>query len=112
MRFLHTVSVQRESRTVATAATTFSGYAQVFASVPCLIEPMGHVRQATILGDMSQSRFHFTWGTEALQDGDLVDWNGAKYILHLGSDDRYRGAASNIEAYQTGYIELALTYRD
>ncbi len=111
-RFIHTVSVQRESRSVSAAATSFSGYTTVHASVACLIEPMGTVRQATILGDLAQSRFHFTWGTEALREGDLIDWNGTKYILHLGSDDRYRGSASNVMAYQTGWIELAMTYRD
>lgn len=112
MRLLHTVSVSREARSITSAATTFTGYTTAIASLRCLIEPMGTVRQATILGDLAQSRFHFTWGTEALQEGDLIDWSGTKYILHLGSDDRYRGSASNVMAYQTGWIELAMTYRD
>lgn len=108
---IHTASVKRESRTQATYESSFTAYATFAATVRCLVEPMGTYRQATILGNIAQGRFHFTWGSEALLDGDQITWNGKIYRLSLGSNDQFRTVGSRMIGYQTGTIEEEITYR-
>lgn len=102
--FIHTAQVLRESVSVASGVETFGGYAQVLASVPCLVEPMQSYRQLTVLGMVSGRVFCISWGTESLREGDRVVWSGRTFTLKLTADDRYRGAATSMPAYQTGVL--------
>lgn len=110
-RLIHTVGVQRESRTVENTATVFNGYAEVIASLRCLIEPMGAARQATIFGNICQGRFHISWAGEELKDGDLVTWQERVYRFQPDRDDRYRSGGTRVFAFQTGMLEEQVNYR-
>lgn len=100
-----TVEVQRESRSTASHTQSFAGYTQVFAAVSCLIEPMGAWRKESIFGNLSGLKYHFTWGTEAILEGDRILYGGKTYVLQVNLDDQYRGENTTIPAYQSGFIE-------
>lgn len=110
-RLIHTASVQRESRTIEDTANVFNGYAEVIAVLKCLIEPMGAARQATIFGNFCQGRFHISWASEELKDGDLLTWQGRVYRFQPDRDDRYRSGDTRIFAFQTGMLEEQINYR-
>lgn len=110
-RLIHTASVQRESRTIEDTANVFNGYAQVIATLRCLVEPMGAARQAIIFGNITQGKFHISWGTETLLDGDLVTWQGRVYRFQPDRDDRYRSGGTRVFAFQTGMLEEQINYR-
>lgn len=111
--FPHTAAVARESRSVASQATAFAGLSTVYATLSCLVEPMGAWRQQTMLGEFAGLTWHFTWGSEVLYDGDRVTWDGKVYVLRLHANDQFRGTTNtSIPGYQTGFIEEEIRPRD
>lgn len=78
-----TVSVSRitlsvsETLQIAKPAPTV-----VKASMGCLIEPLAGSAKDTVLGRIPDAKYRLTcrWN-EDIEDGDLVTWNSARYIV-------------------------------
>lgn len=121
--FPHTAEIWREVTTVVNGRETVVP-TKVLAAVDGLVEAMGSWRQQTILGHLAGYVYHWTWGTEALQEGDELRFVASSmadyplvynktYRLKLGSNDTLRPASqTEIRPYQTGFIEEAVPVRD
>lgn len=115
--FPHVAEVWRESTAVVDGEMVDDGLVKVINALDGLLEPMGAFRQATILGNLAGYRYHWTWGTQALQEGDELRFEAAsmaaypliyqkRYTLKLDRNDTLRPVGqTGIRAYQVGFLE-------
>lgn len=97
----HRVSVSRLSRTVPQGAV-------LLASVPCLIELVPSKSQESVLGRIPSAKYIISWGTELLNDGDLITVTtgpmravGKVFVLRETADD----TGINRVPYQKAVLE-------
>lgn len=112
MDLIHTVQVLRESRAIVDSETVFGDYAEQFAGLKCLVEPMGAWHQSTILGELSGFTWVITWGTEVLKSGDRVIWDGKPHEIKMNARDVFRGENTTLPPYQTGFLSEEIRPRD
>lgn len=104
--FPHICSVSRVPSTISGAGEVTGEPVVVFSALPCLVECLGAFRQKTILGDLSVLRYQFSWGSEVLQDDDLIEFSGLRLALRINSRDNLRPTGqTSIDAFQTGIAE-------
>ena len=80
--------------------------AAIYASLECRMAPLDARTQAAIFGDYSSERRFMEWGTEELQEGDLVTFSGRVYKFSAIRSDTDRPAWSQVPSYQTGALTV------
>lgn len=75
-RFIHSVSVSRQSRDATNATTGLRDLtvATIYADLPCLLEGKQGSGQKSKVGRVSQGQFCMSWGGDSpdIREGDLV----------------------------------------
>lgn len=100
-RFTHRVAVRRLSAGVPDQNLKRVGTETVLhAAMPCLVEALAGRQRESILGRIEHARWRITWGSQALEAGDLVEWSGTWYVLA----DVVRDTARPWTPYCTGIL--------
>lgn len=105
MGFYHSAVVKRLQSTI-TDGRQSTATITVHASLPCRIGPLEARTQQAIFGDYSSERLFMEWGSEALQEGDLVEFNSQVFVFSAIKRDLYRPGFSVVASYQTGALTL------
>ena len=98
--YIHTAATKREARTANGDGTFTSALATNLSSVACLVEPLSTRSRESIIGRIPSARYRLTWGTDDIQNGDTVIWNGSQYIIGEIINDTLRFDTP----YQTGIL--------
>lgn len=103
--FYHTAVVKRLQTTTTDGRQT-TAEVTVHSSLACRMAPLEARTQKAIFGDYSDDRLFMEWGTEALQEGDLVTFDGRTYTFEAIKRDIHRPTWSRVPSYQTGALTV------
>lgn len=103
--FYHTASVARLQATATSGRQTMAR-ATIHTSIDCRMAPLDARTQAAIFGDYSSERRFMEWGTEEINEGDLVTYDGRTYTFSAIRSDMDRPAWSRVPSYQTGALSV------
>lgn len=103
--FYHTAVVSR-LQTTTTAGKQSTAEVTIHAALPCRMAPLDARTQNAIFGDFSSERRFMEWGTEAIQEGDLVAYGGRTFTFSSIRADVDRPAWSSVPSYQTGALTI------
>lgn len=101
----HTASVHRLRSTTTNGKQTMAEVV-VHSSIDCRMAPLDARMQDAIFGDYSSERRFMEWGTEPIQEGDLVTFGGDTYTFSAIRSDMDRPDWSTIPSYQTGALAI------
>lgn len=78
MREVHRVQVYRTTESTVDRKTVKTT-AQVYASLPCLVESLPERDKETVLGRLPLARYRITWSNGTLKNDDMVKFDGSWY---------------------------------